>query len=543
MSLVSVLKNLFKKSSEGGVRSATITIAFFMFASQVIGLVRDRLLAGSIGTGPILDSYYAAFKIPDLIYTVGGALVSVAILLPFITERLEGEGKDKQEARNLLGMVAKLYLCVFGVLIILFELFMPQIISLVYPGLGESSFELTVQLTRIMMLSPLFFIAGELFATVTQYTKRFVIYAFSPVFYNAGIVVGILFFYPKFGPAGLALGVVLGAFTKILLQLPVSLKEDLFPNLFTKIDWKLVKKIISVSWPRTIGLVVVAISGTILLSFASKFGDAAISRLSFALLISNVPLALASTSYATAMFPNLVSAITGGRSEEAKKLLVRAVGDVSLIIFSITAIGLVLRTYGVRLLLGTGNFSWTDTRLVSAALCMLLLTLPLQALDTLALRLYYALGETFRPMMRNVYSTVATVVATFLLVILFNKNPASFDPLFNLLSISRQTSGISVGIVVVSLGYVISSVIALFLIWIPLLREYLSDSISALFSVLVKNVFIAFITGATSWIALHLVTLYISGTDFISIAIIGIPSGVVGVLCGFLMFKLVNKNS
>ena len=80
-----------------GLHEAAYLLAVFAFLSQILGLVRDRLLASSFGAGQLLDIYYASFRIPDLIFTIVSALVSISVLVPFIVRILDKKKKDQKE--------------------------------------------------------------------------------------------------------------------------------------------------------------------------------------------------------------------------------------------------------------------------------------------------------------------------------------------------------------------------------------------------------------------------------------------------------------
>lgn len=550
--MMAKIKTLFQKAKQGGVRSSTAVIALFMLLSQVLGLVRDRLFASQIGPGLILDSYYAAFKVPDVMLALAGTLVSVTILLPFIIKLFDEDQLDSRlrgnddSVSNLVGMIIKVVGVGYIIVAVLLHIFMPQLMKLLYPGFSPEALDLTVTLARIMMFSPLFFMLANLFANITQYTKKFVLYALTPVIYNGGIVFGIIALYPTMGARGLALGVLVGAFLQILLHIPALLEKKVLPNIFVAIDWNKIKEITLVAIPRTIGIISTNVNTLIISSFASFAGTGGLSRLSMALVISNTPLALVSTSYATAVFPDLVSSVQKKDTEATNKLLLRAIGDVSMLIFLIVGIGLVLRTYGIRILLGGGAFSWTDTKLVSASLFIFLLTLPAQALDTIALRLYYAKGEAWRPMWRNIGVVITTLVLTFFAKQVFIVHPYIFDFLYKLFNIQmNQANPNEILIVVIAAAYLVSSLVAFVLLWTPLVREYLRESFWQLVIKIGKSVYVAFLAGSFSWIALYFLAGHIETTTLIKTALVGIPAGIVGLVgagIGFILLKYHNKN-
>jgi putative peptidoglycan lipid II flippase len=536
------IKKVLSRASEGGVRSATIIIAGFTFMSQIVGLVRDRLLAGQIGPGPILDSYYAAFKIPDLVYTIAGTMVSVTILLPFLTKTLvDSESDDaRSQGRKLLGMLSKVYGVFFVLIALVLEIFMPQLVQLFYPGLAAETVHTTANLARIMMLSPLFFIIGNMFSVVTQYSKRFVIYALSPVIYNAGIVFGILVLYPRLGPAGLAIGVVIGAYVQIILHAKTIIRQNLVPNMLAKIDWTRVREIFSVSAPRTIGIIATSVSSVIILSFASRYGDAAISRLSLAIVVANTPLALLGVSYATAVFPDLVSAATRGDHKELSKLLLKAVSDVILLALPVMMIGYILRVYGVNVLLGSGSFTPYDAMLVGSTFGILLLALPASSLDNIALRVYYAMGQTYKPMWRNVATTISTAVIVAGLIAVDKSNPAFFVPLYNFLAVPKTQESM---IVLIALGYTLSMYVGMALLWIPLLRKDFTTIIAGFIRVMVRAITIALFGGLVSYFVLGAARSHWSSFGFMDTAICTVVSGLAGVIAAFVLWKILEKIS
>jgi putative peptidoglycan lipid II flippase len=542
MSIITKFKQLLSRSSEGGVRSATIIIAGFTFMSQVVGLIRDRLLAGQIGPGPILDSYYAAFKIPDLVYTIAGTMVSVTILLPFLTKTLMGDSDDdnRPEGRRLLGMLSKVYGLFFLVIGCVLVIIMPQLVAMFYPGFTPEAIDRTAQLARIMMLSPLFFIIGNMFSVVTQYSKRFVIYALSPVIYNAGIVLGILILYPRMGPAGLAIGVVLGAYVQIILHTKTIIRENLVPNMFAKIDWRRVREIFSISAPRTIGIIATSISSVIILSFASRYGDAAISRLSLALVVANTPLALLGVSYATAVFPDLVSAATRNDKKELSRLLLKAVSDVILLALPVMVIGYVLRVYGVNVLLGSGSFTPYDAMLVGSTFGILVLSLPASSLDNIALRVYYAMGQTYKPMWRNVVTTISTAIITAGLIFVDKTHPGFFVSFYNFLSVPKTRESM---IVLIALGYTLSMYVGMALLWIPLLRKDFTTIIKGFVHVMVRAITIALFGGIISYVVLNAARSHWSSFGFMDSAICTVLSGMLGVVAAFVLWKILEKVS
>src|SRR3989344_3880713 len=84
----------------GSINQAALLLGFFAFLSQVLALFRDRFIAHFIGPSPALDAYYAAFRVPDLIFICIASLASFTVLIPFIVARMSGENVTPEARKN-----------------------------------------------------------------------------------------------------------------------------------------------------------------------------------------------------------------------------------------------------------------------------------------------------------------------------------------------------------------------------------------------------------------------------------------------------------
>ena len=160
-----------------GLHQAAYVLALFAFASQLLAIVRDRLLAHTFGAGGELDIYYAAFRIPDLLFVLFASALSVFVLLPFVTQKAENDGS--KEGARVLSQMFTLFLFVYSALAVALALSAPFYVSYVFPGLADSAETLTM-LIQILLLQPLLLGISSLCGVVTQMHHRFVLYAISP---------------------------------------------------------------------------------------------------------------------------------------------------------------------------------------------------------------------------------------------------------------------------------------------------------------------------------------------------------------------------
>jgi putative peptidoglycan lipid II flippase len=394
-----------------GLHEAAYLLAMFTLLSQLLALLRDKLLAYTFGAGHALDIYYAAFRIPDILFASLASMVAASILVPFFIQR---QSKSHDDGKKTIDETFSLFSIVMVLVCIVVYIYVPKLIPLTLPGFADSgSFDQIVKITRILLLQPLFFGFSNFFSSITQMKHRFLLYAVSPVLYNLGIIVGITTLYPTFGLDGLAYGVVFGAILHCSVHIPYVIKSGLFPKFRLNVDWKYIKDIVKTALPRTLTLSAHQIATFFLIAIASGMVVGSISVFTLALNLQSIPLAIVGASYSSAVFPSLAKYYA---EKNRPKFLEQAAMAVRHIIFwsiPISALCIVLRAQIVRTILGAGKFDWSDTRLTAAALALFIISAVGQGLILVFVRAYYAEGNTRRPLIMNVFSACLIVIMAF----------------------------------------------------------------------------------------------------------------------------------
>jgi len=220
------------------IGAAALLLAGSALVSRLLGLLRELLLVSKFGVGEELDIYFAAFRIPDFIFGIlimGGF---TAVFLPIFSDYFETKREEAfLMVANLLNV---LFVLLAGFALILF-VFMPFLIQFITPGFAEETRAATIPLARLMLLSPILLGLSAVFSGMLQYFGKFFVYSLAPILYNAGIIVGILFFAPAMGLIGLAWGVVLGALLHILIQV--------YPAFQSGFSFKKVFSLLFFAWP------------------------------------------------------------------------------------------------------------------------------------------------------------------------------------------------------------------------------------------------------------------------------------------------------
>lgn len=397
-----------------GLHQAAYLLAGLTLASQALALIRDRIFAHMFGAGQTLDIYYAAFKVPDLVYALVVSLVSAYVLIPSISERLESGGRAK--ARRLVSQAATFLLLFGGALCAVLAVFAPTFLRLLFPLLmasnGHAEF---VFLARLLLIQPILLGLSSVLSSVTQIERRFVLFALSPVLYNLGIILGTIFLYPRFGLVGIGIGVIGGAILHVSLHVPIVARAGLMPKP-TVPRLRELFDLFSHSLPRSLALAMGSFTTLLLIALASRSGEGGVSVYTLAGNLEAVPLSLIAASYATAAFPVLAEQAGGGKRDAFKATVTVAARHIVFWSSVITVLTIVLRAYIVRIILGSGAFDWNDTRLTAAILAVLVVSLLAQGLILLCARAFYAAGRSWNPLLVQLGDAGVSVLTAYLLV-------------------------------------------------------------------------------------------------------------------------------
>ena len=386
------------------ITAAAVILGAASLLSRLLGILRDRILAGQFGAGAELDMYYAAFRLPDLLYNllILGALS--AGFIPVFTGYLNRKSKAWQLVNDLLNVmfVALIFIC--GVLFLL----APWLVKIITPGFSGQNLEVTVQLTRIMLLSPIFLGLSGLFGGILQSFKKFFIYSLSPILYNVGIILGALFLVPAWGIYGLAWGVVLGALAHMLMQIvPVFYLGWRYQWIFDLKNPGFLK-ILKMTGPRTLGLMVSQLNFLAVTIIGSTLAAGSIAIFNLANNIQSFPLGLFGVSFAIAAFPAL-SELADKKKKFIETLSLTARQILFLVVPS-SALLIVLRAQIIRVILGSGRFDWEDTVLTLQALSLFAFSLFAQSLILILARAFYAQKDSKTPFYAGLVCAGANVI-------------------------------------------------------------------------------------------------------------------------------------
>jgi putative peptidoglycan lipid II flippase len=520
-----------------GINEAALLLGGFAFLSQLLGLVRDRTLAHIVGAGPVLDTYYAAFRIPDFLYISIASLASVTVLMPFLIDKINNGPEKAQDAKRFLNSIFSAYMVCMVAVSMIVAFFMPAIARMIAPGFTESQLNSLILTSRIMLLSPIFIGLSNLIGTVTQIFKNFFIFSLSPVFYNIGILFGIVFLYPRFGIGGLAGGVITGAVLHLLIQVPTVVKHGFFPK-FSRIKWSEVVSVVKLSLPRTFTLSSNSLAFIVLIAMASTLVPGSISLFTFSYNLQSVPVGIIGISYSVAAFPLLVQSFSKKDMTNFLRHIIAAAKQIIFWSLPVMTLLIVLRAQIVRVVLGSNAFSWADTRLTAAAAALFIISLVTQSLVLLFVRGYYATGNTKKPLIVNVFSSAMVIVFAYLFISLFRSYPHVLSSLERLLRVKDVPGTIMLAL---PLSYALGSLLNFFLIWILFKKDFIKEVTSGVFLTFIQSMLGSIAIGGVSYICLGIFDDIFKLTTGRGIFLQGFFSGIIGIAFGILVLTLVKS--
>jgi putative peptidoglycan lipid II flippase len=396
---------LRRANAKQTIGSAALIISGAYLLSRLLGLLRDRLLIAHFGVGPTLDAYMAAFSLPDLLFTllVSGAF-AVTFIPVFTKEMSRGEdGEAWDMASTLLNLlvITTVTAAVLGII------FASQIVTVMATGFHGAQHDLTVQLTRIMLLTPIFFAISSVFGSIQQAKGRFLIYALASVLYNVGIIFGIVVFAHRWGIYGVAWGVVLGTILQALLQWAGLVGLGVRYRPILRLNLKPVRRVLWLMVPRAIDQGIDQVNYVIEKAIGSTLAAGSVTAYTLASNLKNVPLSLIGAAITTAVFPRLSANVADGKKEEMADDVSRTARFILFLSLPSAAFVIVARGYIVRLLYGFGNVATAN------ALGWFAGTIVFASLFFLVARIFFAYQDTKTPLIVSLIAVVINIVLSF----------------------------------------------------------------------------------------------------------------------------------
>jgi len=503
----------FLNSKQNTVTGAAIILTIAVLLSRLLGLVRDRLLAGAFGASINLDVYFAAFRIPDLVYSIifaGGVIVS---LLPLFSDL---QNKDKEKSWDAINNILNIFIVCFFIFSALFFVFTPQIISSMVSGFDSQAIEMTIALSRLIFISVFFFGLSSIFSTVLNYFNRFVSYSIAPILYNLGIILGTVLLSSQFGVFGAGIGVVVGSFLHFLIQVPSAIKCGYRYKFIIDLKSKELKEFIGLIIPRTIASSSSQINFIVTTFIASGIGAGAISIFNLSNNLRYLPIGIIGVSFATAVFPFLSKLWTENKKEEFNYNFRKVFKEVLYVSFPIGILIFVLRNEIVNIVLRTGQFGSSAVEITAAALGIYILSTFAQCLVPVLLRGFFSLKDTITPTVIAIFFVILNVYLSFFFVEIFSTSNVFASLVKNILNLDGAMAFPVLGLVLAFNVGLLAEFLLLFYFFYKKVGDF---GIKEIFISFLKILFSSTVMGIVAFYSLPLIK-NIFGDSFIGAVLV-----------------------
>ena len=496
---------LFKRQSN--ILSAALVIMATIIFSQILGLIRQRLLVGIFGASNTLGIYLASARVPDFLFQliIAGALSSAFI--PVFSEYL-GKGKEK-EAHRLGSTLLFSGLLIFLILSVFLFIFASDISKVVAPGFSSSQIKLMADLTRIVIFGEMLFILGSFLSAMLQSYNHFFIPGIASATFNLGIIIGIVVLSPYVGIFSAAYGVILGSLLFVLVQLPLVRRVGFSfrPSFSLRSSGAL--DVLRLMWPRTLSIGIFQLGTLVTVTLVSFLPNPGRNYVIFdyAQTLAFAPVALFGQAIAQAAFPVLSK--ERERLNDFKTTFITSLSQMLYLVLPISALLLVLRIPVVRLIYGAAQFDWAATVLTGTTLAFFSISIFAQSLVYLVSRGFYALHDTKTPLIIGALTTGLMILVGAIFVFIYHFGIESIaiaysiggivNILILLIFLDRKVGGFEKLPLVFSLAKItLATLFTGFALYIPikLLDQLVFDT--------TKTINLLFLTGISSFAGLSL---------------------------------------
>jgi len=397
---------------------STSTFSFFTLVSRILGYFRDVLIAIYLGSGPIADAFFVAFRIPNTFRRLFSEGAFNAAFVPsYSSEMVLG----KKQSQKFANKIFNILLIGLLLIVLIIEIFMPSFIFIIAPGFSENSdkLDLTISLTRITFPFLLFVSLSSFFSAILNSHNKFAVASAAPIILNIFLILVLVFqsYLNDDLVIYLSYAVTFAGIVQLIFLL-FFIKKFYFPNIAFnfKIDDK-VKLFFKKLLPSVFSSGVTQINilvGTIIASFQAS----AVSYLYYADRIYQINLAIAGIAIGTVLLPNLSKYIKSKNKKKIDYIQNKAL-ELSLFLSLPATLALLIASEEITSsLFGYGSFDSLSVKNSSDALYYFALGLPAFSIIKIFSSFLFARHNTKIPFYFSVFSVIINIIIS---VYFFNK--------------------------------------------------------------------------------------------------------------------------
>jgi len=388
------------EKQQNSILSAAAIITVANIFSSLSGLIRERwLISEFFSTATSQQAYEAfqvAFQIPDMMFQLIILGAVSAAFIPVFTNLKKNKGE--KTAFGMTSTTMTILLLVFiAVSIVVAYFARPITIWRTGHKFTAAQIDITTTLTQIMLVAQIFFAISNFLTGMLQAYQRFIIPAIAPVLYNFGILIGVFLFSAQLGIYSAGVGVIIGAFIHMIIQLPLVFKLGFRFKPSLSLSFPGVKQFFALMPARLLTISITELQNLSLGFFATSLGNLSFVIIRLALRLMTIPIRLFGVPIGQASLPFLSAEATSESLSRFTGLVTKSLHQISFLAYPASVLLLILRVPFVRLIFGTHNFPWSTTLITGKVVAIISISIGAQAMVQLLIRAFHALKDTRTP--------------------------------------------------------------------------------------------------------------------------------------------------
>lgn len=410
------------EQQQTSILSAATIITAANILSAFAAIVRQRLLTNlffdTVAAQQALEAFLVSFQLPDMMFQLLVVGSVSAAFIPIFTSIKRSH--TEQKAFALTNTLLTTLIIAFIVLSIIIAVYSyPITLWLTGAQYTDVQIRLTSDLTRMILVAQIFFLVSSIHGALLQSYQRFIIPSLAPILYNIGIVAGAYFLTPMMGIYGPGLGACFGAFLHMAIQIPFSRKLGF--KYRPSLNWKTpgFSAIIRLMPARTLTLAAGELQVLALTFFTTSIGNLSFLITRYALLLVTLPVRFFGVPIGQASLPFLSEQSEDLERSTFRKLLIQSLNQIAFLAMPSSILIVILRVPLVRILFGTPNFPWEATLMTGRMVGVIALSITAQAMVQLLIRAYFALKDTWTPLLVGLSDLAIFTIAVFVIKLFY----------------------------------------------------------------------------------------------------------------------------
>lgn len=402
-------------AKQGGIFSSALILSAMIVISSIFGFLRYRILATYFTTGD-LDIFFAAFRIPDLVFEI---LITGALTSSFIPIYIKYQ-KNSEELETNVSSIFNLLCIALSIFVFILYFSLDFLIPALTPGFKGEKLRLVILYSKILLVGQLpFLVIGNFLTGIAQAKKIFLISAISPIVYNISVIVATFLLSSSVGLAAPIWGVDVGAVLFLLVQIPILTHIGINYKPIIKIT-EGVREFFTMIGPRILTVLIAQIDSTIDLSLTSLLGTGAYTIFYFAQHLQLLPVSIVGVAFGQASLPYLSELFEQNKIEEFKKLIIDSLLNLLFLTIPMTVYFIFARTPLVRIFFGGERFDWSATVQTAFTLSYFAISIPFHTVYYFLTRSFYALLDSRTPFLISLITIAINTSLSLMFVLIFH---------------------------------------------------------------------------------------------------------------------------